>query len=112
MKTELKKTNYVIVVDYEEGQYLDEVYLLGWDCNTDWFNCDIDSRDIMTPKGNIKKNHNGLIDVDSHSSAYVGETSKELFDYARSAKEEGYECTVCRLEKDEDSDWRLIPEKE
>jgi hypothetical protein len=53
-----------------------------------------------------------LIDVDSHSSAYVGETSKELFDYAKSAKEEGYDCTVCRLEKDEDSDWRLISENE
>lgn len=112
MKGKLSKTNYVIVTDYEEGQYLEEAYLLGWDHNTDWFATDIDSRDIMTPKGNIKKNRNGFLDVDSHTSTYVGETSKDLFDYAKSAREEGYDCTVCRLEKDEDGDWILIPEKE
>lgn len=112
MKGKLNKTNYVIVMDYEEGQYLEEVYLLGWDHNTDWFATDIDSRDIMTPKGNIKKNRSGFLEIDSHTSIYVGEMSKDLFEHAKSAINEGYECTVCRLEKDEDGDWVLIPEKE
>ena len=109
MKKELKKTNYVIVMDYSKESYLEEAYLLGWNNNEDWFDTGIDSRDIMTPAGDVKKNHWGLIDVDSHSSAYVGETFEDCADYANDARKEGYECTVCRLEKDDEGNIRLIP---
>ena len=31
-----KNTNYVIVVDYVEGQTLEECFLLGWNNKYDW----------------------------------------------------------------------------
>lgn len=105
----LKPTNYVIVTDYAGEEFLPEVYLLGWDNNEDWYTVDIDGADIMTPSGSVKKNSWGLIDVAKMISAYVGETIEDCTDYANGARDEGYDCTICRLEKDNEGNIKLIP---
>ena len=100
--TELKKTNFVIstsATETEDGMYLEELWLLGWDNNTDWFT-DIDSQDIMTAKGNVKKNKWGLIETSRHEAAYVGTELKEVESHCKSAIDEGYDCCICRLDKD------------
>ena len=103
MATELKNTNFVIstnAAETEDGMYLDELWLLGWDNNTDWF-CDIDSQDIMTPTGRVKKNEFGLIHTSRHEAAYVGFEQKDCQSYCDDAIAEGYNCCICRLEKDD-----------
>lgn len=106
----LKNTNFVIstnAAETEDGMYLDELWLLGWDSNTDWF-CDIDSQDIMTPLGNVKKNQSGFIHTSRHETAYVGEDLEDVEDCCQSARDEGYDCCICRLEKDPDNNIRIF----
>ena len=102
-KSNLKQTNFVIssnAAETEDGMYLDELWLLGWDNNTDWF-CDIDSQDIMTPTGRVKKHEFGIIHTSSHEAAYVGFEQKDCQSYCDDAIDEGYDCCICRLEKDD-----------
>lgn len=108
MNTNLKKTNYVVAVDYEEGQTLEECHLLGWDCKYDWFDSDTCGWEILTPTGRVKKNKWNLIDINKDVVVYVGETVDGCKDYADSGNREGYDCTICKVEKDGD-DWMLIP---
>ena len=99
----LKQTNFVIssnAAETEDGMYLDELWLLGWDSNTDWF-CDINSQDIMTPSGRVKKNKFGIIHASSHEAAYVGFEQKNCQYHCDDAIKEGYDCCICRLEKDD-----------
>lgn len=106
MATELSKTNFVIstnAAETKDGMYLDELWLLGWDNNTDWF-CEIDSQDIMTPAGRVKKNEFGLIHTSRHEAAYVGFELKDCQSYCDDAIKEGYDCCICRLEKNTDGD--------
>ena len=108
MKLDMKKTNYVVVVDYEEGQTLSDCYLLGWSNRYDWFDCDTTGDEILTPTGRIKKNNWGIIEVSHKVGVYVGETESECKGYSDDGNREGYNCTVCKLEKNGD-DWNLIP---
>ena len=108
VKTEMKKTNFVVVVDYEEGQTLSDCWLLGWSNKYDWFDCDTCGNEIMTPTGRVKKNEWGIIHINSDVGVYVGTEIKDCQDYSDSGNEEGYNCTVCKLEKNGD-DWNLIP---
>jgi hypothetical protein len=108
MKVEKKVTNYVVVVDYEEGQTLSDCWLLGWSNKYDWFDCDTSGDEILTPTGKVKKNEWGIIHVNSDVGVYVGTEIKDCKDYSDSGNKEGYDCIVCRLEKTED-DWNLIP---
>lgn len=99
----MKNTNFVIstnAAETEDGMYLDELWLLGWDNNTDWF-CDIDSQDILTSTGNVKKNQFGLIHISRHEAAYVGADLKDVEKAYKEAIDEGYNCCICRLEKDD-----------
>jgi hypothetical protein len=105
---EKKNTNYVVVVDYKEGQTLEDCYLLGWSNKYDWFDCDTCGDEILTSTGRVKKNKYGLIEIDRWVSVYVGEQQKDCQSYSDDGNKEGYNCTVCRLEKTED-DWNLIP---
>ena len=101
----LKNTNFVIstnAAETEDGMYLDELWLLGWDNNTDWF-CDIDSQDIMTPSGRVKKHQFGMIDVSRHETAYVGTELEDVEKAYKEAIDEGYDCCICRLEKDSEN---------
>jgi hypothetical protein len=110
MANNLKKINFVIstnAAETEDGMYLDELWILGWDNNTDWF-CDIDSQDIMTPLGNVKKHQFGMIHTSSHETAYVGTDIEDVEDYCKSAIKEGYNCCICRLEKDQDNNIRIF----
>ncbi len=109
MKSDMKNTNYVVVVDYVDGQMLSDCNLLGWNNKYDWFDTDTCGFEIMTPTGRVKKNHYGLlIEIDRWVSVYVGETVQDCKSYCDDGNKDGYDCTVCKLEKDGD-DWRLIP---
>ena len=106
MATELNKTNFVIstnAADTKDGMYLEQLWLLGWDNDTDWFT-DIDAQDIMTPKGNVKKNKWGMIHVNRHDTAYVGFEQNDAQKACEEAIDEGYDCCICRLEKNADGD--------
>ena len=103
-----KKIFYVAVVDYVDGATLDESWLLGWDNKYDWFAADIDGDDILTPSGRIKKSSYAFIEVDRWISALVTTDVKYCKSYSDDAIKEGYDCTVCRLEK-KDGEWLLIP---
>ena len=108
MKAEKKVTNYVVVVDYIKGQTLSNCWLLGWNNKYDWFDCDTCGDEIITATSRVKKNKFGLIDIDRWVSVYVGNEQKDCQDYSDSGNQEGYNCTVCRLEKN-GGDWNLIP---
>jgi hypothetical protein len=98
------KTNYVVVVDYKEGQTLSECWLLGWNNKYDWFDCDTCGEEIMTPTGRVKQNMWGLIKIDRWTAVYVGTEVEGCKSHSDSGNREGYNCTICRLEKMED-DW-------
>ena len=106
--TNLKPTNFVVVVDYEEGQTLEDCLLLGWNNKYDWFDCETCGDEILTPTGKVMKNKFGLIEIDRWVSVYVGEEQSSVQSYSDDGNKEGYDCTVCRLEKNGD-DWNLIP---
>ena len=108
-KFNLKSTNFVIVVDFNPNDtYLENQSLLGWDNDTDWFDHYTDGDEIITPKNNIKKNKWGLIHIGS-IGLYVGETQSDVQSYSDDGNKEGYDCTVCRLEKDSNDDWIVVP---
>lgn len=109
MSTKLRTTNYVVVVDYVEGQTLENCFLLGWNNKYDWYDTDTCGFEILTPKGNVKKNEYGMmIHIDRWVSVYVGETIDNCKSYSDDGNKEGYDCTVCKLEKSGD-EWLLIP---
>ena len=108
MNSELKKTNYVVVVDYEEGQTLDTCCLLGWNNKYDWFDTDTYGFEILNNDDSIKERDYCCIEIDKWVGVYVGETVEECKDYSDDADREGYNCTICRLEK-VDEGWNLIP---
>ena len=95
------KTNYVVVVDYEEGQTLDNCCLLGWDNKTDWFDTDTYGFEILNDDGSIKDRTYCCIEIDRWVGVYVGETVEECKDYSDDGNKEGYDCTVCKLIKTE-----------
>jgi hypothetical protein len=108
-KSNLRPTNFVIVVDFNpKDTYLDNQSLLGWDNDTDWFDHYTDGDEIITPKNNIKKNKWGLIQVGS-VGLYVGEKQSDVQSYSDSGNQEGYDCTVCKLERDSDDEWIVVP---
>lgn len=104
----MKETKFVIVVDYVDGQTLNNCYLLGWDCKTDWFNTNIYGSEILNDDGTVKKHKFNWIDIDNNSCAYVGETFDDCLDPATDALKEDYYCIICKLEKVDD-DYNLIP---
>lgn len=109
MKADLRPTNYVIVVDYEEGQTLEDCFLLGWNNKFDWFDTDTCGWEILNNDNTVKLNNYGLlIEIDKWTSVYVGEKDSDCRSYSDDGNREGYNCTVCRLEKVND-EWTLIP---
>lgn len=109
-----RKTNYVIVVDYDENNnLLEDQCLLGWNNKYDWFDCETYGDEILTKTGRVKQNTFGLIDIDRYTSVYVddGNHLSALFDTCNSAYDEGYNCRVCKIEKD-GNDLIIIPQIE
>ena len=104
----LEKTNYVVVVDFEEGQTLEDCYLLGWNNKHDWFDTDTCGWEILENDETVKDNKWGLIDIDNWVSVYVGKELDDCKSHSDSGNREGYNCTVCKLEFVDD-EWILIP---
>ena len=100
MKNELKQTKYVIVLDYQDDMYFEDACLLGWDSRYNWYVTDIGGDEMMTAKGNIKRNRNGFIDIGRGVSAYASDKYDWLFKYAKAATKEGYISTICKIEKE------------
>ena len=110
MRTQTKPTNYVIVVDFDSrNNYLEDQYLLGWDSKSDWFDCDTYGDEIITPKGNIKKNNGFCLSIDKWVGVYVSDKQSNVQEYSDSGNDEGYDCTVCKIEKDSDGEWIVVP---
>ena len=109
-KSNLRPTNFVIVTDYKYSKtnYLDQQTLLGWDNDTDWFDHYTTGDEIITPKNNIKKNKYGLIHI-GDIGLYVGEEPSDVQSYSDDGNREGYDCTVCRLERDSEGEWIVVP---
>lgn len=107
--SDLKNTNYVIVSNYEDEEYLSDCQLLGWNNKEDWFSNATCGFEILTKTGRVKKNKYGLLlDIDRWVSVYVSDEQKTLESYCDDGNKEGYDCVVCKLEKDVD-DYKLIP---
>lgn len=105
-----KQVNYVIVVDFDPNyEYLDNQKLLGWDCKTDWFDCDTYGDEILTPKNRIKRTGYCWIEVSKWVGVYVGRTVDDIKLYSDNGNKEGYNCTICKLEKNADNDWIVVP---
>jgi hypothetical protein len=108
----LSKTNYVIVVDFdEENNYLEDQYLLGWNSLYDWFDTDTVGDEIIETDGSIKQNEFGLIEIDRWTMIYVSDEKglPDLQSHCKGGNDEDYNCTVCKLEKDSDGEWIVIP---
>lgn len=107
-ESDWKDTNFVVVVDYQKDSYLGDSFLLGWSNNYDWFDDNTQGYEILTDN-QVQKNKYGIfIEVNDDVSVYVGETLEDCKGYCDSGNQEGYDCTVCKLEKDND-DYKLIP---
>lgn len=104
-------TNFVIVVDFNpSNNFLEDQYLLGWSNLYDWYDSNTTGDEIITPKGNIKKCKYGLlINIDRWISVYAGTEIKDCIDYCEGANKEGIKCTVCKLEKNSDEEWIVVP---
>jgi hypothetical protein len=96
-----KNTNYVVVVDYVDGQTLEDCFLLGWNNKYDWFDCDTCGWEILTKTGRVKKHDYCCIDIDRWVGVYVGEKESDCRSYSDDGNREGYDCTVCQLIKTE-----------
>ena len=109
-KPKTNPTNYVVVVDYDSrDQYLEDQYLLGWNNKYDWFDHDTCGDEILTKSGRVKRNKYGLIDINRWVSVYVGENQSDVQSYSDDGNREGYDCTVCRIEKDSDGELIVVP---
>lgn len=107
--SDLKNTNYILVSNYENQEYLSDCQLLGWNDKYDWFDDDTFGFEILTKTGRVKKNKFGLLlDIDRWVSVYVSDEQKTLESYCDDGNREGYDCVICKLEKDID-DYKIIP---
>lgn len=93
----MAKTNYAIAMDYAGEQYLEELYLLGWDNRDDWYDTLVDAYDIIGDDDTVLPNDHGLLFVDKDTAAYVGETYEHLISYRDDAIREGYDCTIVEI---------------
>ena len=110
----MTETKYVIVVDFnEDNNYLDDQYLLGWNSNYDWFDTETVGDEIINTDGTIKQNEYGLIEIDRWTSVYVGSerslSLSTLKDHCKGGNEEDINCTVCKIEKNTDGEWIVVP---
>lgn len=109
MKKELKKTNYVVVAYYDNEEYLEDCCLLGWDGREDYYCTSFYGSDIITSKNNIKKNDCGIINTSAYCCVLASDTFEECKHDCDMGNREDLECVVCKLEKDSDDKWKVIP---
>ena len=104
------QTNYVIVIDFDPSDnYLENQLLVGWDNKTDWYT-EVDGCDLLTPTGRLKKTDGVCcINVDRWIGCYVDDDLKWMTQTCESSKDEGYDCILCRLEKNTDNELIVVP---
>ena len=103
------QTNYVIVIDFDPSyEYLEDQLMVGWDNKYDWYT-EVDGCDILTPTGRLKKRSGCCVDVDRWISCYVDPDLKWMTETCESSKDEGYDCIVCRIEKNTDNELIVVP---
>lgn len=109
-KSNYKSTNYVIVTDFNPSDnYLDSQTLLGWDNDTDWYDHYTEGDLLITNTGRIKKNKWGQIFFGS-ICVYVSDTlDDDIKDTCKNGNREGYDCTLCKIEKDSEGYWIVVP---
>jgi hypothetical protein len=73
------------------------------------FDTDTCGYEILTPKGRLKKYGIVTLDIDRWVGIYIGENKSYIKDYSDDGNKEGYDCTLCKLEKDSDGDWIVVP---
>lgn len=100
----MEKT-YVAVMDYEGEDYLDNVFVLGWNNDEDWFGYE-NGDDLLTKNNNLKRHSNGLVFV-GETGLYIEENQDHIEDYAKSARDEGYDCVTCEIFKDDEGEWKV-----
>ena len=100
----MEKT-YVAVEDYEGEDYLDNVFVLGWNNYEDWFDYEAGD-ELLTKNNNLKKHSNGLVFI-GKVGIYIEENKNHIEDYAESARREGYNFTTCELFKDDNGEWKV-----
>ena len=107
----MKKTNYVIVVDFEEdNNLLEDQYLLGWNNMYDYWDTETVGDDLIKNDGTIKENEFGLIDIDRWTTIYCNtELTVDFKDTCEGGREDDIDCTICRLEQNNDGEWIVIP---
>ena len=92
------KTNYVIAADYDPTESPENIFIVGWNNNYDWFDCETNLDDIVTDDDKLPDTECGLIEVDRWTSVYVGETVEDVKEYAESARKEGIDATILQVE--------------
>lgn len=108
----MEQPNYVIVVDFDPNNtYLEDNYLLGWNNMYDWYDCDTVGDEIIETDGSIKQNEFGLIEINRWTMLYASDKRglSDLQSHCKGGNKEGYNCTLCKLEKDSDGDWIVVP---
>jgi hypothetical protein len=108
----MKQTNYVIVVDFEEGNnYLQDQLLLGWNSIYDWYDTDTSGDELINTDGSIKQNQFGLIEIDSLTMIYGSDESglSDLQDHCQGGNKEGLNCILCKIVKDSNDEWIVVP---
>jgi len=100
----MEKT-YVAVMNYEGEDYLEDVFVLGWDNDSDWFDSTYGD-ELLTNNNNLKRHPNGLVHV-GETGLYIEENKDHIEDYAKSARREGYDCVTCELFKDDNGEWKV-----
>jgi hypothetical protein len=102
-------TYFTIVVDFNPNDnYLEDQILLGWDNDTDWFDHHTTGDEILTSNNTIKNIECGVIHI-GDIGVYVSETQSYNQVHCELGNREGYDCTLCRLEKDSNEDWIVVP---
>ena len=108
----MTNTNHIIVVDFNsKNNYLEDQYLLGWNDNYNYWDTENTGDDIIEVDGNaIKQNSHGLIKTGRWPVIYASDNDiSELTNIADNAKYEGYNCTVCKIDKDSEGLWIVVP---
>jgi hypothetical protein len=107
--TKTNPTNYVLVIDFDSTyDYLEDQLLVGWDNKYDWYT-EVDGCDILTSTGRLRKRSGCCVDVDRWISCYVDPDLNWMKKTCKDSQDEGYDCILCRIEKNTDNELIVVP---
>lgn len=104
------QTNYVLVIDFDPSyEYLEDQLMVGWDNDNDCYT-EVEGFDLLTPTGRLKKTDGVCcIRIDKWIGCYVDDDLNWMKKTCESSKDEGYDCIVCRIEKNTDKELIVVP---